>query len=150
MDELINFCLNGGDKDMFNRYVQQRCLSINKTPLTLAIKYLLDNSYFTLRSMGLPQLMGIPMDSDSTPFMTNLFLYCYERKQLLQTKNKTCERLIYFQIFLGLQITYKLSNTDEFENNQNEVCPNELIIPTQHRKWRSLLSFVLGPFNRSP
>lgn len=50
--------------------------------------------------------------------MVNLFLYCYERKWLPQTKNRT--RLIYFRFLDGLCFF----NNDEFENNYDDVYLN--------------------------
>ena len=52
---------------------------------------------------------GMPIGYVSAPFMTNLFQFSYEGKQLLRAKNETCERLVYFHIFLFLQMTYVLS-----------------------------------------
>ena len=80
--------------------------SSNKTSLKLAINYLRSNSYFTLDSMHFRKLMGIPMGSDLLLFMAKLFLYYYEMKWIIQTKNKTCKRLVYFQILLRLKIIY--------------------------------------------
>ena len=60
-----------------------------KSSLKLAVHYLLENIYFTLRNkIDCRQLIGIPTESDPPPFMANLFLDYYENKLLLQSKKR--------------------------------------------------------------
>ena len=64
------------------------------------IYYLLENSHFTLDSMCFRQLIGIFIESDPAHLMANLFLSCYERKRLLQTKKRDMRKAgIFSNIF---------------------------------------------------
>ena len=75
MGELINFCLNDGDKE-FIRITRNGAiwtndkkyrLSCNKTSLKFAVNYLLDNCYFILVSTCFCQVIGISVGSQPTP-----------------------------------------------------------------------------------
>ena len=97
----------------FNRYIaiwtngQENCwLSPNKTSLKLAINYLPISSYFTLGTMRFRKLTGIPVAYDLPLSMAKLFLHYYEMMWILRTKNKTCKRLVYFEILLRLRMIY--------------------------------------------
>ena len=99
----------------------------NTITLKLAINYLLDNCYFTLGSMHFYQLTGIPMGSDPGSFITNLFLYYYERRWLLEIIKKTvnAKGSISFKYFWFID-DLCIFNNDEFENNYNDIYANEL------------------------
>lgn len=116
---MTNFCFGGAKKDFIGiiKYDAIRTnsqkdhrLPFNKTTLTLAINYLLDNCYFSWGSTCLCQLIRISMESNHTPFMVNLLLYYYKRC-LLQIKIRISERLVCFrfQVFFGFQMTFALS-----------------------------------------
>ena len=55
------------------------------------------------------KLTEIPMGSDLPLSMAKLFLCYYKMKWILQTKNKTFKRLVYFQILLRLKMIYASS-----------------------------------------
>ena len=45
------------------------------TSLKQAVKYLLENCFFTVGFQIFREVIGIPMGSDSAPFFANLFLF---------------------------------------------------------------------------
>ena len=49
------------------------------------------------------------MGSDPAPFITNLFYINVKRIGFFKQKNWACKRLLFFQILLGLLMTYALS-----------------------------------------
>ena len=50
------------------------------------VDLLLHHANFTIGAEVFRQIIGIPMESDSAPFFTNLFLYFYERQSLFNLK----------------------------------------------------------------
>ena len=57
-----------------------------------AIKYLLDNTFFTVGNKLFQQVIGIPMGSDPAPFFANLFLYFYESKYVKSLMKRDLSR----------------------------------------------------------
>ena len=51
------------------------------------MNYLIDNCYFTVRNSIFRQVIGIPEGSDTAPFITNLFLYYFENKWIMNFKS---------------------------------------------------------------
>ena len=65
--------------------------------------------------------------------MKNLLLYYYERKWLLQSKKRDGRRTCIFLNILGLQIDNLCTfNNDEFENNYNDIYPDELALKKEN------------------
>ena len=54
--------------------------------VTEAVVYLLDNTYIRFGSTLYRQNVGIPMGTNCTPLVADLFLYCYERSYLAKEK----------------------------------------------------------------
>ena len=145
LGELTNFCFNGGDKKfiaitrscaIWPNSQEKHKLLFDKSSLKLATNDLLQNSYFNLGCTYFCELIGIPMGSDLSHFMVNLFLYCYDRKYLLQTKKRNMRKVrIFSNIFRFINDLCKFSN-NEFERAEG--------------KWGSLKSLVFGPSKRSP
>ena len=63
-------------------------ITFDKVSLKLAINFILDYCFFNFDILSFRQIIGIPMDSDTALFMTNLFLYYYQSKWLLDTKKE--------------------------------------------------------------
>jgi hypothetical protein len=88
LSEIINFSFKGGTRSYI--YVDRFGIahwstkkhhsyhSYTKESITLAVSYLINNSYF--------QIIGIPMGSDPAPAFANLFLFFYESKWLDKMK----------------------------------------------------------------
>ena len=71
-------------------------------------------------------LIGIPTWSDPAPLMASLFLYCYERKRLLQTEKRDMRKVGIFSNIFGFIDDLCSFNNDEFENNFDYIYPDEL------------------------
>jgi len=57
-------------------------IAFSKHSLKKAVKYLVQNSYFTVGNVMMCQAIGIPMGIDPAPFWANLFLYQYEQRYM--------------------------------------------------------------------
>ena len=108
MGKLINFFLNGGDKEFIvpTRYDaiwansrQKHKLAFNKTSLKLAINYLLNIHYFTLGSMGFGQLILNLIGTYPPPLLANSFLNCYERSGIFKQERDLRKTQIFSNIF---------------------------------------------------
>ena len=80
------------------------------------------------------QLIGIPMGSDPSPLIENLFLYYYERVWLLQIKKLYLRKpRMFSNIFRFIDELCTLNN-DEFENNYNDICPDDLELKAENEE----------------
>ena len=50
------------------------------------LSFVMKHAYFPINNQVFQQVIGIPMGSDPTPFIANLFLYFYENKFLDKLK----------------------------------------------------------------
>ena len=62
-----------------------RNLIFSKSSFKISIKYLINNSYFKFENKVYRQIIDIPIGSDTTPFIANMFLYYHENKRILKT-----------------------------------------------------------------
>jgi len=102
--------------------------------LKAAIKYLLDNSYFTLGENIFRQIIGIPMGSDPAPFFANLFLYFYENKWMLALKKK--DLLLARQlsnIFRFIDDLNAINDMMTFERFYKDIYPEELQLARENK-----------------
>ena len=94
LDEITDLCFSGGTKELISvtksgaRWVAKpsKGVMFTKDTFKKAVKYLMDNCFFTLGDHIFRQIIGIPMGSDPAPFMANLFLYFYEAKYVKEVK----------------------------------------------------------------
>ena len=86
---MINFCFKGGEKhfiivtnfgatwtDDKNKFK----ITFDKALSKLVINFFFDNWFFNFGNLSFQKITGIPIGSDTVPFMGNLFLYYYENK----------------------------------------------------------------------
>jgi len=136
MNELIDFCFKGGNKNyiMVNKYGaywatddNSNCLTFNNLTLKHAIKYLLDNCYFSLGNKLFKQVIGIPMGSDPAPFLANLFLHYYENKWIRTNKKRDINKVRRFtNVFRFIDDLVAINDNGEFERCYSEIYPPEL------------------------
>ena len=92
-----------------------------------ALHYLLDNIFIRLGSKIYRQIVGIPMGTNCTPLVADLFLFCYERDFMLSLSDKNQTDIIE-----AFNSTYKylddLLNIDSpyFEQMVGQIYPAEL------------------------
>ena len=124
MNEMVDFCFQG-DSHKVLAVSKSGCRWVYSSPkgstifskktTKLAIKYLMDNCYFTCGGHLFRQKIGIPMGSDPAPFMANLFLYHFESKWLKELKKK------------NLNHARKFSNTFRFIDDLNAMNDGGLL-----------------------
>ena len=76
---------------MSNRYTYFFCRE-----LCLAIDFLIDNIYVRFGSSVFPQVIGIPMSTNSAPLLANLFLYTFEYDFMVKTLRQDIAKAIQF------------------------------------------------------
>ena len=136
LNNLIDFCFKGGT----NKYValsssgahwrnepSDDYICYNKEKVKSAVKYLIDNCYFTLGGKLYRQSIGIPMGSDPAPFMANLFLYYYENQWIRNLKKTDLKRArLFCNTFRFIDDLIAINDQDEFERNFLDIYPPEL------------------------
>ena len=67
-----------GPKPTTNAYTQSELIEM--------VNFLIDNVYVTCSDSTSRQRIGIPMGPDCAPYLANLFLFYYEHKWMMKTK----------------------------------------------------------------
>ena len=98
-----------------------------KTSLRCAVKYLIENCYFSVGNIIMRQDIGIPMGIDPAPFWANLFLYSYEEEYVrnLITNDKIKARKFH-ATSRYIDDLLSLNDGSEFGNVYKEIYPNSL------------------------
>ena len=106
LGEVIELCFDGGDKSYLAMSQKNKAfwvtkkgnrkICLSKNTLKKAVKYLLDNCFFTVGNIIMKQEIGVPMGIDPAPFWANLFLYTYEKDYMrkLISEDKPKARLL--------------------------------------------------------
>ena len=139
---LVDFCFEGGTHELISvsnvraRWVSKSSkagLTFNRNAVKDAIKYLMDNCYFTFGEKLFRQIVGIPMGSDPAPFMANLFLYHYESKWVKSLKKDSLQRARrYNHTFRFIDDLLTINDRDEFLSSFKEIYPPELQLNLEH------------------
>ena len=136
LNTLIDFCFNGGLGNYLAvnkggaRWVEdigRNKITFDKNQLKIAVKYLIDNCYFTVGTKIVRQIIGIPMGSDPAPFFANLFLYYYENQWVDKIKKVDINRARkYSKIFRFIDDLGAINDDGEFGSHFNEIYPPEM------------------------
>ena len=98
-----------------------------KSSIKTALKFLLDNCYFTVGNLLFRQVIGIPMGSDPALFFANLFLFYYESEWLQNLKNSQYHRARKFgNVFRFIDDLIAINDGKEFSTSFQEIYPPEL------------------------
>mgnify|MGYP001792462320 CR=1 FL=1 len=137
LTEIIEFCFKGRTKDSVKvdaRGNAYWCTEKNtkdkkyfKKDVINALKFLLDNCFFTIGNKVLKQVIGIPMGGDPAPFWANLFLFYYEHKwikRMRKTNNLLARRFTH--TFRFIDDLLAINDGGMFENYYKEIYPQEL------------------------
>ena len=92
-----------------------------------ALHYLLDNIFIRFGSKLYRQIVGIPMGTNCTPLVTDLFLFCYERDFMLSLSDNNQTDII--EAFnSNSRYLHDLLNIDNpyFEHMVGQIYPTEL------------------------
>ena len=92
-----------------------------------ALTFLLDNIFIRLGTKLYRQVVGIPMGTDCTPLVANLFLFCYERDFMVSLSDDKQADVIdafntttrYLDDILNIHNFY-------FDNMVSQIYPSEL------------------------
>ena len=139
---MIDFCFQGGTHEQVSinnsgaSWVSKDSkseLKFNKKVIKDAMKYLMDNCYFTFGNKLFRQIIGIPMGSDPAPFMANLFLYYFENKWVKNLKKGSLQRARKFMhTFRFIDDLLTINDGDEFSKHFKEIYPPELELNLEH------------------
>ena len=141
LNEIIDFCFNG-NKDFLSvtssgaRWVKtgsKKGITFDKLSFKHAVKYLMDNCFFSFGNQIFRQKIGIPMGSDPAPYFANLFLYHYESKYVQNLQVKDLPRARRFcNTFRFIDDLLAVNDDGEFERCFKEIYPNELELKKEH------------------
>ena len=142
LDELTDVCFNGGDRELLSatksgaRWVTKPStfgITFTKVSFKEAVKYLMNNCFFTLGDHVYRQKIGIPMGSDPAPFMANLFLYHYESKYVKEVKKSDIFVARKFRhTFRFIDDLVAINDDGELEKCQSDIYPSELELKKEH------------------
>ena len=99
----------------------------NKTGIKAAVRYLMNNCYFTVGNHLFRQIIGIPMGSDPAPYFANLFLYFYESRWVKKIQRTDLRRARRFSnTFRFIDDLNAINDGGEFQRSYREIYPPEL------------------------
>ena len=94
--------------------------------LCLAIDFLIDNIYVRFGSSVFRQVIGIPMGTNSAPFLDDLFLHTLEYDFMAKTMKQDITKAIQFSnTFRYIDDLFSINNVD-FVNYISAIYPSEL------------------------
>ena len=136
LNNIIDFAFKGGTREYIKVYnstaywtktSSRRDNLYTREQIKESLKYLIDNSFFSVGSDIFRQVIGIPMGSDPAPFFANLFLYYYESKWLQSLKTDDYQMARRFgNVFRYIDDLLAINDNGEFERNYNNIYPPEL------------------------
>ena len=137
LTEIIEFCFKGRSKypikvDAYgNAYWCEKKSSKDKyyfkVDVIRAVKFLLENCFFTIGNKVLRQIIGIPMGGDPAPFWANLFLFYFEHKwikKMRQTNNVLARKFSHTFRYIDDLLT--INDGGMFDRYYKEIYPEEL------------------------
>ena len=145
LNEITGFAFKGGTRDYVTVYNLGAFWSQSKSKngrsfslqeIKSCLEFLINNSFFQVRSKIFRQVIGIPMGSDPSPFLANLFLFFYESRWLKFITNtnygvaRKCG-----SIFRFIDRLIGINDGNEFENDYNEIYPPELILGKENTSY---------------
>ena len=134
---VVDFVFKGGTRDVisidglgnpsWSTTKKGKTFSFSKTSLKEAIRYILNNCYFSFGNILLRQIIGIPMGTDPAPFFANLFLAFYENKWInCQRKLNILNTRKMNNTFRFIDDLLSLNDDSIFELNYNSIYPTEM------------------------
>ena len=161
LNEIIDFAFKGGTREFIKVYSSTAYWTktsskkdnlYTKEQIKESLRYLIDNSFFSVGSDLFKQVIGIPMGSDPAPFFANLFLYYYESKWLQSLKTDDYQMARRFgNVFRYIDDLLAINDNGEFERNYKNIYPPELALKKENvnNDSASFLDFQLSIVNRN-
>ena len=108
-------------------------VSFSRNSLKTAVKYLIENCYFTVGKVVMRQAIGIPMGIDPAPFWANLFLYQYEQRYMtdLIERDKVAARHFH-STRRFIDDLCALNDGGLLERVYRDIYPEELELKKEH------------------
>ena len=108
-------------------------ISFSRNSLKMAVKYLIENCYFTVGTVVLRQAIGIPIGIDPAPFWANLFLYQYEQRYMAELieRDKVAARHFH-STKRFIDDLCALNDGGLFERVYRDIYPEELELKKEH------------------
>ena len=140
--ELIDFVFKGGNKSYIKVSRNGKAswgkktkysIGFTQNSLKVAVKHLIQNSFFVVGNATIKQTIGIPMGIDPAPFWANLFLYSYEEKYMtaLILSDKVKARHFH-STKRFIDDLCAINDGGEFGRTYKEIYPEELDLKLEH------------------
>ena len=137
LHSVVDFVFKGGTRDVisidslgnpsWSTCQKGHKFSFSRTSLKEAIKFILNNCYFSFGNISLRQIIGIPMGSDPAPFFANLFLaFCEIRWVNEQRKLNIINTRKINNTFRFIDDLLSLNDDSIFELFHNSIYPTEM------------------------
>ena len=161
LNEIIDFAFKGGTREFIKVYnstaywtktSSKKDNLYTKEQIKESLRYLIDNSFFSVGSDLFKQVIGIPMGSDPAPFFANLFLYYYESKWLQSLKTDDYQMARRFgNVFRYIDDLLAINDNGEFEKHFKNIYPPEIALKKENvnNDSASFLDFQLSIVNRN-
>ena len=108
-------------------------VSFSRSSLKKAVKFLIENCYFTVGNVILRQAVGIPMGIDPSPFWANLFLYQYEQRYMTDLIKADKVKARHFHSTKRfIDDLCALNDGNQFERVHRDIYPEELELKKEH------------------
>ena len=146
--EIVEFCFKGRTKSSItvdtygNAYWckshKSKYKRYYKRDIINAVKYLLDNCYFTVGNKILKQSIGLPMGGDPAPFWANLFLFYFEftwMKKMRKNNNIIARK--FSHTFRFIDDLLAINDGGMFEKYYKDIYPKELELKKENTKSNS-------------
>ena len=142
LSQLVDFVFDGGDKSYirlspngvaFWGKKTRGKVGFSKSSLKIALKHLIQNSFFIVGNLTMRQAIGIPMGIDPAPFWANLFLYTYEYEYIntLIRSNKVKARHFH-STKRFIDDLCAINDGGEFGKSYKDIYPEELDLKVEH------------------
>ena len=142
LSQVIDFAFDGGDKNCIRLSTsgiafwgkkRKGKVGFSKPGLKIAVRHLIENSYFIVGNVTMRQVIGILMGIDPAPFWANLFLYTYEKEYMekLIASDKVKARHFH-STKRFIDDLCAINDGDEFGRSYKDIYPEELELKVEH------------------
>ena len=112
---------------------EEKGVSFSKNTLKTAVRYLIENCFFSVGDRVFKQAIGIPMGIDPAPFWANLFLYTYEESFISSLISSDRVRARHFHaIKRFIDDLIAINDGNEFGKTFKDIYPEELELKVEH------------------
>ena len=141
LSKVIDLAYKGGDCNFIrvnenNRAfwsMKKKGVSFSKNTLKTAVRYLIENCFFSVGDRVFKQAIGIPMGIDPAPFWANLFLYTYEESFISSLISSDRVRARHFHaIKRFIDDLIAINDGNEFGKTFKDIYPEELELKVEH------------------